>query len=125
MNDAAFSERETEPPAAPLPLPKAPGEGWCVLELMGHRTRAGYVSPELLFGVQFVRLDIPWRDPDRGKRTTEHYRPDSVYCINWCTEDQARLIAGRFEPQEVSAPQLTDGSADDDQDAGHFEEDEP
>jgi hypothetical protein len=101
-----FAERETLPP-------EAPGR-WAVVELMGHRTRAGFVTEDTLFGIKFVRIAIPWRDPAKGERTIEHYRPDSVYGIRWCDEATARAVAGQYEPYEAPAVgQLTSGSDDD------------
>jgi hypothetical protein len=34
-------------------------EGWAIVELMGHRQRAGYVKEAEMFGAKMLRLDIP------------------------------------------------------------------
>jgi len=34
-------------------------EGWCVLELMGHRRLAGYVSEQEIAGADMLRIDVP------------------------------------------------------------------
>lgn len=34
-------------------------EGWAILELMGHRKLAGYLSEQTIGGSAFVRIDVP------------------------------------------------------------------
>lgn len=78
-------------------------EGWAIVELMGHRRLGANVSERSIAGVVFLRLDIPWRDPDKAIRTTQFYRPDVVYCLTPCTEETARLIASSSEPATAPA----------------------
>ncbi len=34
-------------------------EGWCILELMGHRKLAGLVAQQEIAGAAFLRIDVP------------------------------------------------------------------
>ncbi|MCI0687962.1 MAG: hypothetical protein L0Y54_12090 [Sporichthyaceae bacterium] len=65
--------------------------GWVILEVMGHRRLAGYVTEQQVAGASFLRLDVP--GPDGPVIATQLYRPDSVYCITPTTEDLARRAA--------------------------------
>lgn len=37
--------------------------GWAILELMGHRRLAGYVSEQEIAGAAFIRVDVPGTGP--------------------------------------------------------------
>lgn len=37
-------------------------EGWVILELMGHRRLAGYLSERQIGGASFLRIDVPSND---------------------------------------------------------------
>ncbi len=65
-------------------------EGWAILELMGHRTHAGYLREEERFSVIMARIDIPQRG---GTTVTKHYGGSSIYGISWVTEEVAKRIA--------------------------------
>jgi hypothetical protein len=58
--------------------------GYAVVELMGHRVRAGLVTEVEMFGTKMLRLDIP------GKDRFEFYSGAALYGITPCTEEQAR-----------------------------------
>lgn len=60
-------------------------EGWAVLELMGHRQRAGYVKDVEMFGGKLLRIDIPV-----GEGVTEFYGCSSIYALRPCTEEIAK-----------------------------------
>src|SRR5262245_33624285 len=60
-------------------------EGWAVLELMGHRQRAGYVKDVEMFGGKLLRIDVPV-----GEGITEFYGCSSIYALRPCTEQIAR-----------------------------------
>jgi hypothetical protein len=34
-------------------------DAWAIVELMGHRTRAGHVSEVELFGAKMMRIEVP------------------------------------------------------------------
>lgn len=60
-------------------------EGWCVLELLGHRVRYGRVSEVSMFGEPFCRIDVPTEPP-----TVEFYAGKSVYGLRPANEDTIR-----------------------------------
>lgn len=84
-------------------------EGWAILELMGHRRLAGYVSEQQLAGGAFVRVDVPGRlhteptgDQEERDAATQFYSPAAVYCITPCAERLAREIAESARPRPVN-----------------------
>jgi hypothetical protein len=67
---------------------------WVILELMGHRRLAGYLTEQEIAGEGFLRLDVPKDDGTLLERVaTQFYRPAAVYCITPCSEATARLVA--------------------------------
>lgn len=79
-------------------------EGWALLELMGHRRRAGFVRDVEMFGTRLLRIDIPLvketpatqAEPcgDTIKvKTTEFYGGGAVYGLHPCDEETARKLA--------------------------------
>jgi hypothetical protein len=92
--------------------------GWVILELMGHRRLAGYLSEQEIAGEGFLRLDIPTDattlEALQERRATQFYRPAAVYCITPCTEVTARLVAKLGQPDpvkhwELPAPDRDEG----------------
>jgi hypothetical protein len=87
---------------------KSAFEGWAILELMGHRRLAGYLSEQAIGGASFIRIDVPG-DGDT-KIATQFYSGAAVYCITPTTEAIARAVAKRSEPAPVQrwelAPEL-------------------
>ena len=81
-----------------------PFEGWCILELMGHRRLAGYVRETTLAGVGVLRLDVP-EDGDAAA-ATQFYPPSSLYCMTPVTEAVARSVARSNRPQPVQQWEL-------------------
>lgn len=80
-------------------------EGWCVLELMGHRKLGGYVREATIAGAPFVRVDVPAADPLLAG-ATQFYSPGSVYAITPCTEELARSLARSMQPAPVQTWEL-------------------
>ena len=81
-------------------------EGWAILELMGHRRRAGQVSEVELASAKLLRLDIPAVD-DEGAAIpalTEFYGGAAIYCLTPCAEDVARRIARAIGNPHPVAP---------------------
>ena len=96
-------------------------EGWCILELMGHRRLAGWVSEQEFAGSAFVRLDVYEHAPEPGGMVaggihepaepdkaivTQFYSPAAVYCITPTTEDIARKLGAKSKPEPVSRFEL-------------------
>jgi hypothetical protein len=79
-------------------------EGWVVLELMGHRRLAGYVTEQAIGGASFIRVDVPG---DNGATAaTQFYSAVAVYCITPTTEAIARALASRSQPAPVQRWEL-------------------
>lgn len=73
-------------------------EGWAILELMGHRRRAGRVAEVEMFGGKLLRIDIPAGDGE----VTEFYGATSIYSLRPATEEVARRAAGQLgDPRPV------------------------
>jgi hypothetical protein len=62
-------------------------EGWAIVELMGHRQRAGYVKDVEMFGGKLLRVDIP---VTAEANVTEFYGCSAVYALRPCTEEIVR-----------------------------------
>jgi hypothetical protein len=73
-----------------------PKARWALVEILGHRSRAGRVTQVQEFGAVMLRIEIPLRD---GGFATEDYGGSSIYGIRWCTEDVARAAA--FQDSDV------------------------
>lgn len=105
---------------------RTPFEGWAILELMGHRRLAGYLSEETVAGGAFVRIDVPGPSAEEadsvlGWFATQFYAPAAVYCITPTSEETARLIAARNKPTpayrwELEPAPVYAGRDDDDPD---------
>ena len=98
-------------------------EGWAIVELMGHRRLAGFVTEQEIAGHPFLRLDVagPPVDTDGpedpiGRGTTQFYSPQAVYCITPTTQDIAVAIGRRSHPAPVQRYELEPRRADHDGD---------
>jgi hypothetical protein len=85
-------------------------EGWCIVELLGHRRLAGHVREVQLAGAGFLRLDIPPAGTDAGR--TQYIAPGSVYALHPVTEDTARAAASAWRPQPVHRWELPSAAPD-------------
>lgn len=86
-------------------------EQWCVVEIMGHKKFAGFVTEQSVGGSSFVRVDVPEVTVD-GKTLpafSKLFGAASIYCLSPCTEETARAFAATFRSQSFSlyeAPRL-------------------
>ena len=80
-------------------------EGWCVVELMGHVTLAGYVSEQQIAGDKLIRIDIP--DTESNPAFTKLVGTASIYGITPCDEETVRTLCQRpqrpFSSYELSS----------------------
>ncbi len=104
-------------------------ESWAVVELMGHVRMAGRVTEEERFGSKMGRIDIPnevdcphcagtgtvmmgepqqaapcWGCGAKGKTGsffTQYFGGASVYRVTPCSEEAARAVAARNQPEPV------------------------
>lgn len=101
-------------------------EQWAVVEIMGHRKFAGFVSELSIGGTSFVRVDIPEvtaRDGEVMPSFTKIFGAGSIYCISPCTEETARAFACQIRSRafdlyeaprlEMSAKKAADDNDDD------------
>lgn len=77
-------------------------EGWAILELMGHRRLAGWVSEVEWAGGKFLRIDVPQGD----STATQLYSPSAVYALTPTTEETARRVAQASTVAPVSRWEL-------------------
>ena len=71
---------------------------WCILELLGHRRLAGFVTEQEIAGSSFLRLDV---HDSEGGVATQYYSASAVYCITPTTEEIARAVGEKTKPQPV------------------------
>lgn len=90
-------------------------ETWAIVEVMGHRQFAGFVSEQAIGGVSFVRIDTPevFKNGEHFPAFTKLLGASSIYAISPCTEETARAFAAQlqqrsfatYEAPRLSAPQ--------------------
>ena len=89
-------------------------EGWAILELMGHRRLAGWVSEQTIAGAAFIRLDVadegdPGSTYDPYQQSyvaTQFYSPQALYCLTPTTKDVALAVAKFNKPAPVQRWEL-------------------
>ena len=101
-------------------------EQWCVVEIMGHKRFAGFVTEQAVGGASFVRIDVPAVTMPDGRPLlpafTKLFGAASIYCLSPCTEETARAFAQKMRVEafnQYEAPRLsssvgTDEAPDDD-----------
>jgi len=91
-------------------------EGFAILELMGHRRLAGWVSEQTLAGVAFIRIDIPaekegtphalWDPDEQSYGVTQFYSASAIYCLTPTTKETVLAVAGLNRPAPVQRWEL-------------------
>jgi hypothetical protein len=81
---------------------------WAILELMGRKVVAGYLTQDDWQGHAMVRIDVPATSGFQA--FTQVYGPQAVYCITYVSEEVAKLTAehNRVNPVSVYVPDLQD-----------------
>ncbi|HEU4958969.1 MAG TPA: hypothetical protein VFT56_01060 [Sphingomonas sp.] len=93
--------------------------GWAILELMGHRRRAGFVEEVEIAGGKLLRVDI---HGDDDQVVTEFYGCSSIFSLRPVAEEIARDWAKGTDLRPVrpveyrDRPQLPSPSSDSDDD---------
>lgn len=82
-------------------------EGWCICEIMGHQTFAGYVSERAIAGAGMLQIDVPQVD-DKHPAFTKLFSPSSIYGITPTTEQHAREAAAQIRVRPVTLYILPD-----------------
>lgn len=87
-------------------------EQWCVVEIMGHKKFAGFVTEQSLGGSSFVRIDVPEITLANGTQLpafTKLFGAGSIYCLSPCTEETAKAFAAQLRSEAFAlyeAPRL-------------------
>jgi hypothetical protein len=90
---------------------------YAIVEIMGHRVRAGMVSDVQMGGATLLRIERPTAvDHSGDEPLTEFYAPAAIFAIRPCSQDDAAKAAeaywpARPQPRELSA--AFDGFVDD------------
>lgn len=88
-----------------LPEPR-----WAIVEIMGHRTRAGAISDATIGGATYLRIEHPSAADHTGEEpVTEYYAPSSIFAIRPCSHEQAIIAAKYWRPIESGPPALGPG----------------
>ena len=66
-------------------------EGWAIVELMGHRQTAGWVTEIELAGAKMLRVDTP-RPDGIEPVVSQIYGGAAIYCVTPCEEAVARKV---------------------------------
>lgn len=82
---------------------REPWEGYCLLELLGHRKLAGLVTRAEVCGEAMLRVDVPGPD---GTVLTQYYSPRSLYAFTPVSEEIARGFAAKNTPAPVHRYEL-------------------
>jgi hypothetical protein len=80
-------------------------EEWAVVEIMGRKRFAGFVSEHAMGGTSFVRVDVPQVTLPSGQTLppfTKLFGAASIYCISPCTEDAAKAFAATIRAESFS-----------------------
>jgi hypothetical protein len=79
--------------------------GWAIVELMGHRRLAGFVTEAEIAGGKMLRLDVPAAPPAAGG-ITQFYAVGALYALTPTTEEIARGVAAHAIPAPVQRFEL-------------------
>jgi hypothetical protein len=75
---------------------------WAIVEVMGHKRFAGFVSEQVVAGHGFVRVDVPpIGEGPRDGAFTKLFGTASIYAITPVAEDVARKAAASFRERPV------------------------
>lgn len=68
---------------------------WAIVEIMGHRTRAGLIGDATLGGATMLRIEHPTRRDHSGNEPLcEYYAPQAIFAIRPCSPEDAATVTG-------------------------------
>jgi hypothetical protein len=80
---------------------------FAVVELMGHRTRAGAISDATMSGATLLRIEHPERVDHTGDAMlAEYYAPAAIFSIRPCSKEEATKVATWAWREAVARPAL-------------------
>lgn len=85
---------------------------FAVVEIMGHRQRAGVISDATIGGAAMLRIEHPTVADHTGEEPlTEYYAPSAIFAIRPCSQDDAIKFAesywrGKVADRPALAPAL-------------------
>lgn len=84
---------------------------WAILELMGRKVVAGYLTKDDWQGHAMLRIDVP--NTSAFPAFTQVYGPQAVYCITYVSESVAKITAeyNKVNPVSVYVPDLAKAQA--------------
>jgi hypothetical protein len=82
---------------------------WAIVELMGHKVLAGFISKDEEFGRPMLRVDVP--ETSAYPAYTQKYGTDAIYCITPVSEEVAKITAeeNQTNPISIYVPDLDKG----------------
>lgn len=90
-----------------------PFSEWAVIEIMGHKRFAGFVTEQSVGGASFIRVDVPEIELKTGDvlpAFTKLFGAASVYCISPTTKEAALAFAESIRAESFhrfELPRLT------------------
>jgi len=75
---------------------------WAIVELMGHRQRAGRVSEIQQFGATMLRIER-FAPDEEEPFSIEDYGGTAIFCLHRCTERMARAAEADMRRQQILA----------------------
>lgn len=92
---------------------------YAIVEVMGHRVRAGLISDATLGGAAMLRVEHPsMADHSGDEPLTEYYAPAAIFAIRPCSQEEATRAAETYwqAPRPALAAVFNNLIEDDDDD---------
>jgi hypothetical protein len=79
---------------------------WGIVELMGHKVVAGFISKSEMLGKPMLRVDVP--ATSAYPAFTQFYGDSAIYCVTFTSEEVASRTAEstKVNPVSVYVPDL-------------------
>lgn len=107
MTDTSAAEGTIEPPPPDLNV-------YALVEIMGHRTRAGVITDMSIGGKTMLRIEHPTRADHTGREPLwEAYSPDALFAVRPCSREECERMAAFSWPAAPSdRPALPSAAAE-------------
>lgn len=85
---------------------------WAIVELMGHRTRAGAISDAQMGGATLLRIEHPSRADHTGvEPLCEYYAASALFSVRPCSREDAEKVAAWAWPAPTTQRALPSAAA--------------